>query len=89
MAFPNSYCTQTQEQVDGILEQARAEGDYLAVEVTDGSGFGGNALRWPATQAGLSAAVKYADNLFSRWMAAKEYRIVASEPAENDSVQAV
>ena len=77
MSFPNSYCKQTQAEVDAVVAEAAENDQLLAVGVTDGSGFACNALRWHPTPEGLAKAADYASDLFSRWMAAKEWRIEA------------
>ena len=48
----------------------------------------GNLLRWPLTPAGKEAAEAYALDLFSRWTACEEYRVVESPDAPNREVAA-
>ena len=73
MKFPNSYCKQDQAEIDTVL----VESEKIAVSVSDGPGsWGRNSIEYPATVEGLSNAYDSAADLFSRWLAAREYRIV-------------
>lgn len=79
---------QSKEDLVAVLQDAQDTDKFLAVSVTDGSGYARNALIWPATEAGLEAAQEYARDLFSRWMAAREWRLDAVEKREHDALQA-
>ena len=48
----------------------------------------GNLLRWPLTPAGKEAAEAYALDLFSRWSAVTEYRVIETTDQPNREVAA-
>lgn len=68
-------CRQTMAEQEAIEAEAVKRGLKLKVEVTDGSGFASNALRFTS----MAEAVSYAEGLLDRWFAAKEYRVAIAE----------
>jgi hypothetical protein len=69
------YCTQTDEEALQVEKDSVTQNKRLKVEVSDGSGFGSNALVFDTA----IECHSYAADLFGRWMAAKEYRVAISD----------
>ena len=57
----------------------KTEPQSYIVEVTDGSGYAHNGLRFPSWE----SADNWAFDLMCRWLAAQDYRIVESNDAPN------
>ena len=76
MSIP-SFCKQSQADLDNIVALARGQGRKLAVEViADNSGkFCGNGLEFDM----LEKALEYGSDLSGRWMAVREFRVVAKK----------
>jgi hypothetical protein len=71
-----SYCTQTFAEIMDLMSKPHQS---WVVEVSDGSGFAANGLRFATAIDGIA----YANDLFGRWFGAQEYRLALSDEAPN------